>query len=244
MVWNKNFKKWNRQYILCCIKPLENYMLLVHLWLNVNPRRLCRNPRGHPASVFPCQSRVWLTPGWECCPHFHKIHRDGKGQRHNHNCDSFAPCQTGLDWQWRALIFHSARKNPHPKNLSTFVYFCSWHREEEKTNRLKKLILDRPGIKNKRRYYGVRMAKVERDLWRSSGPNPTLRHDNSGLCPDNFRISPRMETPQPLWAGKLWQCSETVTVKKGSLLFIWKTTFTNAEQLLHMPASFMFSRNY
>lgn len=155
-------------------------MLLEHLWLNVNPTRLCRNPWAEGAVTLPvsvpvraeCCSQlvagavprtqgfteIWLlafasqetpickshlklflllihalTLSLQPVPISTKFTAMGKGQRCNHNCDSFAPCQTGLDRHCRALIFILLGKTSS-KNLSTFVYFSSWHREEEKTN--------------------------------------------------------------------------------------------------------------
>lgn len=185
----------------------------------------------------PCQSRVLLSPGWECCgsgiywnlapviclsetpvcksqlklllmlihgltpslqpvPISTKFTGMGKRQRHNHNCDSCS-LSNKAGPTLESTDFYFARKNLIQKSQHFCLFLQLAQRGgENKWKRLKKSIFDRLRIKNKIRYYGVRMAKVERDLWRWSGPNPTLKHGHSGLWPDNFRISPRMETPQ------------------------------------------------
>lgn len=238
MVWNKHFKKWNRQCIFCCIKPIQNYMLLEHLGLNVNPRRLCRNPWGEgtvtlsmseqsPAQPWlgmlwlrdllksgschlplrdsslqipaetPPDADTWTDSFSSACPHFHKIHRDGEEAEAQPQLWLFCSLSNKAGPTLESTDFYFARKNLIQKSQHFCLFLQLAQRGgENKWKRLKKSIFDRLRIKNKIRYYGVRMAKVERDLWRWSGPNPTLKHGHSGLWPDNFRISPRMETPQ------------------------------------------------
>ena len=50
-----------------------------------------------------------------------------------------------------------------------------------------------------------RMVEVGRDLWRSSGPTPLLKHGHLEPVAQDyvqmaFALSPGRETPQPLWA--------------------------------------------
>lgn len=45
-----------------------------------------------------------------------------------------------------------------------------------------------------------RITEVGRHLWRSCSPAPPSRAGCPGLCPDDFWMSWRTETPQPLWA--------------------------------------------
>lgn len=50
------------------------------------------------------------------------------------------------------------------------------------------------------------MTGTERDLWRSSGQTPQLKHSQLygqtlwATMPDNISVSPRTETPEPFWA--------------------------------------------
>lgn len=64
-------------------------------------------------------------------------------------------------------------------------------------------------------------------IWRSSGPMPLLRAGSvragySGSYPVGFWVSPRMATPQPLWATSFCVWS---SVKKFHFLFKWNLSY-------------------
>lgn len=138
---------------------------LAHIWLgtlcwwlrDLLKSGSCHLPLRRPQSANP----IWNS---SCCWHMDWLflfslalipqNSQGWGRGRgpdNHNSDSFAPCWTGLDRHWRALIFVLLGKTSS-KNLSTFVYLQLAQRgRENKWKRLKKLILDRVGIKNKKK---------------------------------------------------------------------------------------------
>lgn len=73
LFWNKHFKNWNRQYILCVLHEI-NIKLHCAAWASViecEPYKIVQESLGwggcHPASVCPCPSRVLLTAGGGCC---------------------------------------------------------------------------------------------------------------------------------------------------------------------------------